>query len=264
MLNSTRNTAPWYAASAPIGLERKGLFTDINNQRHAANRRKVASLYSMTTMLKWEHYTDESTRVLISKFKKHAQSAECINLQLWLQYFAFDTISLITLGKSFGFVENGRDEHGFLDAIHIYLVYCANVGVYSEFHPILGWLAAKLPSGGISWMVGFVQQLCQNRFKEVGPDKFASAPERDFLGTILRMHGQNLDKILLEDVTSHSLTNIGAGSDTTSVSLASIMYHLITSPDSLKRVRQEIDEAAERGQLSELITFAEAQKLPFL
>lgn len=85
-------------------------------------------------------------------------------------------------------------------------------------------------------MFGFVQKQCQDRIKAVGPEKFAETKENDFLGTILRLHGQNPNKIQLEDVTGYSLTNIGAGSDTTSVSLAGIMYNLAISPDKLKRV----------------------------
>jgi hypothetical protein len=246
-------------------MDNDNLFTDFNNQRHAVNRRKVASLYSMTSMLKWEHCVDESTRALLPQFKIFAQSHEPINLQLWLQYFAFDTISLITvrphlmcfvaslsrkrlseltlpqLNKSFGLVAQGRDEHGFLDALHAYLIYSANVGVYSELHPILGRLVSLLPSKGMAWMVSFVQGQVRTRIEQVGPEKYASAEENDFLGTILRMHGQNPDKIQLADVNMYPLTNIGAGSDTTSVSLAGIMYNLIISPDKLQRVRDHLE-----------------------
>ena len=53
----------------------------------------------MTSMLKWEHCTDESTKALIKQFDALAETGANINLQLWLQYFAFDTISLITVSS---------------------------------------------------------------------------------------------------------------------------------------------------------------------
>lgn len=93
-----------------------------------------------------------------------------------------------------------------------------------------------LPSKGIAWVADFVQRQLHQRIDEIGPKNFASAPENDFLDTILRMHGQDPDKIRLQDCFRYSMTNIGAGSDTTSVSLASIMYHVITSPHCLQKV----------------------------
>lgn len=90
-------------------------------------------------------------------------------------------------------------------------------------------------------MVNFVQGQVRTRMEQVGLEMYASAEENDFLGTILRMHGQNPDRIHLADVNMYPLTNIGAGSDTTSVSLAGIMYNLIISPDKLQRVRDLLE-----------------------
>ena len=85
-------------------------------------------------------------------------------------------------------------------------------------------------------MINFIAKQCQARMLEVGPDNFAEAKENDFLGTILRMHGQDPSKIAEKDLVGYSLTNIGAGSDTTSVSLTSIMYCLLKSPERMQRV----------------------------
>ncbi len=88
----------------------------------------------------------------------------------------------------------------------------------------------------MEYMVNFVLGQFQARIAHVGPEKLAEAEEIDFLGTALRVHAQQPDKLPIKDVFGATLANIGAGSDTTSVSLASIMYHLITSPESLRRV----------------------------
>jgi cytochrome P450 len=116
----------------------------------------------------------------------------------------------------------------------------------------------------MAWMVGFVQGQIRGRIEHIKPKEYASAEDTDFLGTILRMHGQNPDKIKIGDVYGFPLTNIGAGSDTTSVSLAGIMYNLIICPQKLQRLQGEIDQADKNGQLSELVTFQEAQRLPYL
>jgi len=58
--------------------------------------------------------------------------------------------------------------------------------------------------------------------------------------------------------------NIAAGSDTTAISLTSVLAHLAMYPDTLVALRRELDEATAAGTLSDPATFQEAQKLPYL
>lgn len=57
-----------------------------------------------------------------------------------------------------------------------------------------------------------------------------------------------------------------AGSDTTSIALSSILYHLLKSPSVYERLVTEIDEATRSGALSQQhnVHYAEIIKLPFL
>ncbi len=75
----------------------ESLFSDSDSKRHAANRRKVASLYSMTALLRMESSVAITTKDLIEKFTELSQQHKVLNLQVWLQYYAFDTISQITV-----------------------------------------------------------------------------------------------------------------------------------------------------------------------
>jgi cytochrome P450 len=60
------------------------------------------------------------------------------------------------------------------------------------------------------------------------------------------------------------MANIAAGSDTTAITLNSILYHLIKNPKSLQRLREEIDFMAAKGRISDPITFKQAQQMPYL
>ena len=55
-----------------------------------------------------------------------------------------------------------------------------------------------------------------------------------------------------------------AGADTTAISLRSILYYLMRSPNTYARLVAEIDEATAAGTLSDPITYGEAIKLPYL
>jgi cytochrome P450 len=59
-------------------------------------------------------------------------------------------------------------------------------------------------------------------------------------------------------------SNIGAGSDTTAITLSSALYYLYTNPDKLKKLRQEIDTQAVEGRISDPVTFQEAQGMHYL
>lgn len=59
-------------------------------------------------------------------------------------------------------------------------------------------------------------------------------------------------------------SNIGAGSDTTAVTLSSALYHLYKNPDKLEKLRHEIDQKAKQGVISDPLTFQEAQDMPYL
>lgn len=59
-------------------------------------------------------------------------------------------------------------------------------------------------------------------------------------------------------------SNIIAGSDTTAIFLRTMFHQLLTHPESLARLRAELDAAAARGALSETTTWKESQALPYL
>jgi cytochrome P450 len=58
--------------------------------------------------------------------------------------------------------------------------------------------------------------------------------------------------------------NVAAGTDTTSITLSAAMYYVYRTPHVLAALRREIDEKAESGRISDPVTFAETQKMPYL
>ena len=55
-----------------------------------------------------------------------------------------------------------------------------------------------------------------------------------------------------------------AGSDTTAISLRAVFYYLLKAPRVYQKLVFAIDEADTNKQLSELVTFEESLKLPYL
>ena len=63
----------------------------------------------------------DCAKTLVEKFTGFAERYVYFNLQGWLQYFAFDTIALITLSKRFGLLVTGCDDAGMLAAVYFIL-----------------------------------------------------------------------------------------------------------------------------------------------
>ncbi|RFU26581.1 hypothetical protein B7463_g9752, partial [Scytalidium lignicola] len=255
---------PWYIASGGVDPHITNLFVERDPQRHASDRRKVASLYSTTHLLSMEDPVVHCIENLETVMERFAASGESFNMQHWLQRFAFDCISMITLSKSFGFLIGENDPTNVFHALHSYLVYCTHVGIFHEFHRIVYRFLDLLPTkSGLNWISGFTIEQVQRRIRE-DEEKGENDTNDDFLAKTLRLHRTNPDKVTFGDVLCVCITNIAAGSDTTSVSLSGIMYGLIKNPGAMKKLRAEIDEKAAAGELSHPIRFQESQKMPYL
>lgn len=90
---------------------------------------------------------------------------------------------------------------------------------------------------------------------------------RDFLSRFVE--SGKADPVFMHPGRVLSLTaaNMFAGSDTTAISLRAIFYYLLTTPDKLQKLRQEIEEGERSGLFSRsdrLVQWSEATKLPYL
>lgn len=168
------------------------------------------------------------------------------------------------LGERFGFLDSGKDVHGIIQTLESTLFYAARVGIYSFIHPILFWLNMMLNMKGIGFLINFIRDIVTTRMDKPLPDgKDENAPA-DFITKFQRIRKENPQKIDKDDIMSSAIANISAGSDTTSISLTSVIFHLCKFPDVLTRLRNELEDAVRKGVISDPIMFKQAQKLPYL
>lgn len=76
------------------------LFAELDVKEHSTQRRRIASLYSMTTLLSYESFIDSCTTVLMEKFNKFARERRPVEMVQWLQFYAFDVIGAITVSST--------------------------------------------------------------------------------------------------------------------------------------------------------------------
>ena len=85
----------WYDAFGPVPDH--NLFCARNPQAHAAMRKRVADLYSMTAIKQFEPYVDNCIVLLRENLDRMAASREPFDLQHWMQCYAFDVIGEVTV-----------------------------------------------------------------------------------------------------------------------------------------------------------------------
>lgn len=261
-----RQSAWYYAAGNPNPHEAE-LFADRDPEHHSTQRRKVAAAYSMSNLVQLEPFVDSCSSLFCTRLSEFAAAGQKLPLGLWLQYYAFDVIGEVTVGRRFGFLDQGKDISGIMGAIEQYLWYISHVGVYSELHPFLYRLQTRLSTKskgvGAAAITDFTARQLAERISVAG-DEDKKAGQGDFLSKLLKLHRENPEKVSMRDVRVACETNIGAGSDTTGISLSSVMYHLYTHPVVLAKLRKELDDKAEAGEISDPITFAQAQTCSYL
>lgn len=88
---------------------------------------------------------------------------------------------------------------------------------------------------------------------------------KDFLSAFLQAKESHPDIVSDRQVMSYSLSNVFAGSDTTAISLRSILYHLLKYPHTLKKVLAEIDNTVgDRNCTQQPISYAESHRMHYL
>jgi cytochrome P450 len=218
----------------------------------------------MTALVGYEPFVNNCTSMLSARLAECAKAGRTIDLQHWLQCYAFDVIGEITFANRFGFLDMGEDKEGVFSAIDQRGVYSTFVGIFPWIHRIL---YPRLPTtGGHGFVYNYTLRQIEERQKMLkDPKNVGREGPPDVMTKILLAHEENPERVTRMDLITMCQSNIGAGSDTTAITLSSIMYNLIKHPYTYRRLQDEIDLAAKEGRISDPVTFKESQEqLPYL
>ncbi|KAK0378184.1 hypothetical protein CLIM01_04429 [Colletotrichum limetticola] len=249
----------WYDAWGDPRIPNHNLFSARDRAVHGLMRRKVASMYSMSTIKSYEPYVDSCVALLLKHFDEFAESGETFDLQQWMQCYAFDVIGEITFGRRVGFLESGgQDIDGIMRGLEDANAFSTLSGVNAVLLPILLVLYGN-PVRGIA---SFAQKL-QSESDDI--DIKEKHGGETFLTKAQRLRKEDPEEYERFRVQTLTLTgNVAAGSETTSISLTSAMYHILTTNGVAKSMYEELYSQGFCSSLDEHITFDQAQQLPYL
>ncbi|PCH07212.1 Cytochrome P450 [Penicillium occitanis (nom. inval.)] len=104
----------FYSVIAPIkdGAISESLFLTRDQAVRSSHSRAINSGFSMTSVLRYEPYLDETTELFFNRLEDISQNMDWIDLPTLFQYYAFDAIGMLAYGKRYGFIEQNADIDG--------------------------------------------------------------------------------------------------------------------------------------------------------
>ena len=228
----------------------------------------------MSSLLHYESYVESAQDVFKQRLMEMCEDGRVVDMHHWLQCYAFDVIGNITYSRRFGFLDEGKDIEGTMASLDSNLSYSTLVGVYPWAHPILYKIMEKIPgtgAAGRNFLMKFTRKMIETKEAERNSEEKSGkryVPQdgvpRDFLNLAMDAEQDPEKKMTKYNVFMIGISNIIAGSDTTAVSLSSVLWHLASNPQALQRLRAELDQCITAGQMTpDRISFKQSQELPF-
>jgi cytochrome P450 len=86
----------------------------------------------------------------------------------------------------------------------------------------------------------------------------------DILGKLFLVHKEKPSALTMANIMSVCSSNVGAGSDTTAISLRAIIWFLLTNPDKKVNLLKEIEDTAQEFGIVEAFDYQRSMKMPYL
>ncbi|KAI1385750.1 cytochrome P450 [Hypoxylon trugodes] len=239
------------------------VFATRDEDLHRRMRRPVANLYSVTNLLSFEEHIDSTINFFFSRLDElFANQARDSNLSEWMQLFAFDVLSEVTFSRRLGFLEKGGDIENLMGNNWKFFqaVFPNTQTPWLDYlwrdNPLRPATSTKDP------LVEFGSARIRERLALTEAERL-EINQKDFLSCFMREKEKD-QSLPVNAILTWTNSNIQAGADTTGILASVVIYYLLRNPSSLDTLIREIDDAAEAGRISKLVTWKETQTLPYL
>ena len=213
----------------------------------------------MDALKDFERYIDDAVAHFSKKMQAHLN--QNVDMGLFVQLFAFDIVGEVTFSKRMGFMDAGSD-NGFFAQIENALRSGAWLGQIPALYWMHDYLSPLIGNHlGITARHGRLRDFAS---QEVEKRKTAGSDHKDILGKLLEVQKQRPDEMNDANVLSMATTNVAAGSDTTAISLRSVIYHLLKNPECKRKLVEEIDMQMAEVGLTEPITLDQSKHMPYM
>lgn len=247
----------------------------VDTQEHARKRKVLSSAYALKNLEEWEFKVADTTGRMIRQFDKRC-NGEIVDFRSWANFFALDAISFIGLSAPLGFLDAGNDQcvsahfDGSTRQVNFRECLYGTSTAQSELAWSYRWY---------KWLIS-LSKIISPRYRKLW------ALNKDWDGIYLHLTNQRLTRYaageqlddffeaLMQDKngTPHDLDfgeilaeisiMMNAGSTTTAIAMANVMYQLLIHPHCMKRLRQELDTVLDEDDI--VAPYEKVKYLPYL
>ncbi|KAF2705103.1 cytochrome P450 3A3 [Pleomassaria siparia CBS 279.74] len=255
---------------------RRGLFNTRDRHEHTRKRKTVSHTFSAKSVGQFEQYIHHNLVELQTQWDQRCESVAKgdyydMDALHWFNYLAFDVIGDLAFGAPFGMLKEGRDRAevtrsdgtvAFAPAIEVLNrrgEVSGTIGCLPQLKPY----AKYLPDPFFSKGVKAVQDLAGMAVARVNARLERPETERvDLLARLMEGRDENDNKLGREELTAEALTQLIAGSDTTSNTSCALLFHCLEHPDVVRRLQRELDAAI--PDVDTVPTYSSVKDLPYL
>ncbi|KAF2109469.1 cytochrome P450 3A3 [Lophiotrema nucula] len=255
---------------------KRGLFNTRDRAEHTRKRKTVAHTFSAKSIGQFEQYMHANLEELRKQWDQRAEVAKGGWYQMdalhWFNYLAFDVIGDLAFGAPFGMLEKGKDfaevrmspgapptSAPAIEVLNRRGEVSGTIGCLPQLKPYAKYLPDPFFSNGIKAvenLAGIAIARVNERLNNPKTDRV------DLLARLMEGRDESGEKLGREELTAEALTQLIAGSDTTSNTSCALLYHCLNNPYVIEKLHKELDEALPDIDMTP--TFAAVKDLPYL
>ncbi|TVY67409.1 Cytochrome P450 monooxygenase aclL [Lachnellula suecica] len=218
--------------STPAG-QTSSILTVINEDDHTRYRHLLSHAFSEKALQEQSPLIKKYVDLLIARLHENAGD-EAQDMTAWFNFVAFDIIGDLSLGESFGCLQNS-EYHPWVSFLFSSFKVVTFFGAARRFPPFASLLLLLVPKHLVK---------ARNQHRDFTREKVLKridmGTERgDFMSNVLK-HNDKETGMTSDEMVYTFATLLMAGSETTATLLSVVTFYLLQSPHVMKKLKTEI------------------------
>ncbi|KAJ9611875.1 hypothetical protein H2204_015117 [Knufia peltigerae] len=255
---------------------------------HARKRKVLSAAYALKNLEDWEHKVADKVERMFKHFDQRCTDPlpECqtvpkpqdlnINYRAWTNFFTVDAIADIGLSEKLGFLDRGDDtcaarnldgttfqasfRHSLYNNARKQSLLSHSYTSYKLLDKLTAWIPGIYRTGTCAarnWDA-IVLQRSQARL-----DAYKRGEKlEDFFQVLMEDKNGKANNLEWGEINAEVNIMMNAGSTTTAIALANVLYHLLKHPQVLAKLRLEVDAVLEPDEV--VAPYNKVKNLPYL
>ncbi|KAK2882373.1 hypothetical protein FQN49_000428 [Arthroderma sp. PD_2] len=244
------------------GPSHRSIFNTRDRDEHSRKRRAVSHIFSAKSVGQFEQYICANIKTFVGKWNDLCRQSQAdakathirINALPWFSYLSFDIIGDLAFGAPFGMLSSEddlADACNTIDATPTCVAaievlnrqgeVSATLGCYPQLKPFSKYFPDTFFRYGVeavNQMAGIATERVKRR---LDPAVLSKNKRVDMLAKLMESRDENGEKLGRDELITESLTFLVAGSNTTAVTLCSVLYFVMSTPGVLDQLQNAVD-----------------------